>query len=143
MSFANVAGERGLPTVGGAGSVQARVSSIMAIGLMSVLGLGMLGWYYSHAIARQSHAQQSAQAASKSRAQGDAPLPSLGRIDLPRMAPPMLSGSGLQSAPGTTALEPPPEVEKESGSNRPVNAPMFGAAAITGAPTKTPGAARL
>jgi len=38
VSFGGVAGERGLPTVSGAGSVQSRVSSFMAIGLMSVLG---------------------------------------------------------------------------------------------------------
>jgi type IV secretion system protein VirB10 len=141
VSFGNVAGERGLPIVGGAGSVQARVSSIMAIGLMSILGLGMLAWYYSHAIARRSHAQQSAQAASKSRAQGDAPLPSLGRIRPPRV-PPLMPYSGLaQSAAGTTAVEPPPEVpmEKESGSPRSGNAPTYDASAVAGAPTKTPG----
>ena len=113
----------------------------MAIGLMSVLGLGMLAWYYSHAIARQSRAQQSAQAASKSRAQGDAPLPSLGRIDPPRIAAQAPLGSMAQSAAGTTAVEPPPEVpvEKETGFPRAGNAPTYGAPAAAGAPTKTPG----
>jgi len=85
VSFADVEGERGLPSVSGAGSLQSRASSIIAVGLMSALGLGMLAWYYSRAITRQTQIQQSAQAASKSRAQGDAPLPSLGRIDPPRM----------------------------------------------------------
>jgi hypothetical protein len=86
VSFSKVEGERDLPSVGGAGSLQSRVSSLMAVGLMSVLGLGMLAWYYSRAITRQSHAQQGAQAAAKSRVQGDAPLPSLGRIEAPRLA---------------------------------------------------------
>ncbi len=141
MSFGGVAGERGLPTVSGAGSVQSRVSSFMAIGLMSVLGLGMLAWYYSHAIARQSHAQQSAQAASKSRAQGDAPLPSLGRIDPPLMASQLPYGGLTQLPAGTPAVEPLREVavEKESVvAPMSGNAPTYGASAAAVAPTKTP-----
>jgi type IV secretion system protein VirB10 len=140
VSFGNVAGERGLPTVSGAGSVQARVSSIMAIGLMSVLGLGMLGWYYSHAIGRQSYARQSALAASKSRAQGDAPLPSLGRIYPPRMAPPMPYGSATQLAADAPAVEPSREVPMEKESSVPpmsANASTYGASAAAAAPTKT------
>jgi type IV secretion system protein VirB10 len=81
-----VRGERDATTVSRASSMQSRVSSILAIGLMSALGLGMLTWYYAKAITRQSRAQQSAQAASTNRAQGEMPLPSLGRIDPP--APP-------------------------------------------------------
>jgi type IV secretion system protein VirB10 len=140
VSFANVAGERGLPTVSGAGSVQARVSSFMAIGLMSVLGLGMLAWYYSHAIARQSHAQQSAQAASKSRAQGDAPLPSLGRIAPPRMASQMPYGTVTQLAAGAAAVEPSRDVlmEKESSGQPSANASTYGTSAVVVAPAKTP-----
>jgi type IV secretion system protein VirB10 len=106
VSFARVEGERGLPSVSGAASLQARASSIMAVGLMSVLGLGMLAWYYSRAITRQTHAQQSAQAASKSRAQGDAPLPSLGRIEPPPMVAPQVPfGSAPPSAAGGVASE--------------------------------------
>ena len=141
MSFSGVAGERGLPTVSGAASVQSRVSSFLAIGLMSVLGLGMLAWYYSHAIARQSHAQQSAQAASRSRAQGDVPLPSLGRIDPPRLASQLSYGSPAQLAAGTPAVEPLREVavEKESVvAPMPGTAPTYGASATPAAPTKTP-----
>jgi type IV secretion system protein VirB10 len=59
---------------------------------MSVLGLGMLTWYYANAMTRQSRARQSVQAASAKRAQGDMPLPSLGRID-----------------PPTATAEPPPQ----------------------------------
>jgi type IV secretion system protein VirB10 len=67
-------------------SVQSRVSNVLAIALMSVLGLGMLTWYYANAMTRQSRARQSVQAASAKRAQGDMPLPSLGRIDPPPAA---------------------------------------------------------
>src|ERR1700727_2774819 len=67
-------------------SIHSRVSNILAISLMSVLGLGMLTWYYANAMTRQSRARQSVQAASAKRAQGEMPLPSLGRIDPPASA---------------------------------------------------------
>jgi type IV secretion system protein VirB10 len=54
---------------------------------MSILGLGMLTWYYAGAITRQSHARQAVQAASTQRAQGEMPLPSLGRVDPPLPQP--------------------------------------------------------
>jgi type IV secretion system protein VirB10 len=79
----SVRGERDGATLRQPPSVQSRVSNVLAIGLMSVLGLGMLTWYYANAMTRQSHARQSAQALSARRAQGDMPLPSLGRIDPP------------------------------------------------------------
>jgi type IV secretion system protein VirB10 len=95
----SVRGERDATPVIRAPSVQSRISSILAIGLMSVLGLGMLTWYYANAITRQSRARQSAQTLSTNRAQGDAPLPSLGRIDPPPPPPPVFD----------TALLPPPD----------------------------------
>jgi type IV secretion system protein VirB10 len=64
-------------------SVQSRLSNVLAIGLMSVLGLGSLTWYYANAMMRPERAVRSVKAASVSRAQGDMPLPSLGRIDAP------------------------------------------------------------
>jgi type IV secretion system protein VirB10 len=72
-----VCGERGTPLVSTDRSLQSRVSSIMACGLMMILGAGMLAWYYSGAISRQSRAKQSAQSAVAHRAQGEMPLPAL------------------------------------------------------------------
>ena len=95
-----VRGERNATAVHRAPSVQSRISSVLAIGLMSVLGLGMLTWYYASAITRQSRARQSAQALSTNRAQGDAPLPSLGRID-----PPPPPQSAVDSTP-LASLDP-------------------------------------
>jgi type IV secretion system protein VirB10 len=83
----SVRGERDVTAVGRAPSIQSRISSFLAIGLMSVLGLGMLTWYYANAMTRQSRARQSARTLSTSRAQGDMPLPSLGRIDPPPPPP--------------------------------------------------------
>ncbi len=76
-----VRGER--KSVTGVLSAQSRVSNVLAFGLMSVLGLGSLTWYYANAMMRQGRAKESAQAASTQHAQGDMPLPSLGRIDPP------------------------------------------------------------
>lgn len=103
-----VAGERDTTAVNRAPSLQSRISSLLAVGLMSVLGLGLLTWYYANAMTRQSRARQIAQASSSNRAQGDMPLPSLGRIDPPvqppaieatPLPPPDLPPADLPSAP--------------------------------------------
>jgi type IV secretion system protein VirB10 len=118
----SVDGERG-EAVSQATSVQSRVSNLLAIGLMSVLGLGMLTWYYANAMMRPSRARQSTQSSAMKQVQGDMPLPSLGRIDPPPpamlepvpapatpLAPTPLRDIPLQasqSSPG--AYTPPPE----------------------------------
>jgi type IV secretion system protein VirB10 len=129
-----VRGERDVTPVNRAVSVQSRISSVLAIGLMSVLGLGMLTWYYANAITRQSRARQSAQALSTNRAQGEMPLPSLGRIDPPptiamndaaRLPPPDLPSAPiplnplplreipLEPSPPSTAYGAPPPKSAE------------------------------
>jgi type IV secretion system protein VirB10 len=106
---AAVSGERGNAALKQPVSVQSRVSNFLALGLMSVLGLGMLTWYYAHALSRQSRAQQDAQSLSSKRASGDAPLPSLGRIELPPQ--PAAAASPLPPAP-----VPLPEVPLQESS---------------------------
>jgi type IV secretion system protein VirB10 len=107
-----VRGERDVTSVNRGPSVQSRISSVLALGLMSVLGLGMLTWYYAGAITRQSRARQSAQTASTNRAQGEMPLPSLGRIDPPAPpsafdTPPLQSQDSMPSSapPAPTTLQ--------------------------------------
>jgi type IV secretion system protein VirB10 len=73
----SVRGERGPPFVSTTRSLQSRVSSIMACGLMIILGAGMLTWYYTNALSRQSLATRKAQTAASHRAQGEMPLPAL------------------------------------------------------------------
>jgi len=105
-------------------SAQSRVSNVLAIGLMSVLGLGSLAWYYANAMMRQGRAKESAQAASTKRAQGDLPLPRLGRID-----PPTASGAFEPTVPPPDSLQdrPPPaalplsEILVEQNSPVPAN----------------------
>jgi type IV secretion system protein VirB10 len=104
-----VEGERGIASVNRARSLQSRVSSVLALGLMSLLGFSLLTWYYAKTASRQSRAQESAQAASKAKAQGEMPLPSLGPI-----TPPTLSRAPARE-PDSDAevldqvLGPPPE----------------------------------
>jgi type IV secretion system protein VirB10 len=114
---AALSGERGNAAMKQPVSVQSRVSNVLALGLMSVLGLGMLTWYYAHALTRQSRAQQDAQSSSSKRASGDAPLPSLGKIAPPPQpaapappppAPVQLPEIPLQESPVSAANAAPP-----------------------------------
>jgi type IV secretion system protein VirB10 len=107
-----VNGERDTTAVNRAASIQSRVSSILAVGLMSFLGLGMLTWYYANAITRQSRARQGAQIQATNRAQGEMALPSLGRIDPP---PPELPSSPVLWNP-TNLPEIPLAVSTDSGT---------------------------
>jgi type IV secretion system protein VirB10 len=106
--YHTVKGERDATAVSRSAPIQSRVSSILAIGLMSLLGLGMLTWYYANAFTRQSRARQGAQMQSTSHAQGEMPLPSLGRIDPPS---PGLPSSPVWLSP-TTLPEIPLDVSQ-------------------------------
>ncbi|GAC1669650.1 MAG: hypothetical protein NVS9B2_14660 [Steroidobacteraceae bacterium] len=78
-----VSGERNTAAVNSTSSLQSRISSVLAIGLMSILGIGLLTWYYANALTRQGRALRTAQTTSMHGAQGEVPLPGLGRIDPP------------------------------------------------------------
>jgi type IV secretion system protein VirB10 len=99
-----VIGERAATAVDRSVSLQSRTSNILAIGLMSVVGLGMLTWYYANAMTRQTRARQDAQTLSRSRAQGEMPLPSLGRIDPP--VPPGVFERGQSSVSALPSSAP-------------------------------------
>jgi type IV secretion system protein VirB10 len=101
-----VLGERDTNAGFRAVSAQSRVSNVLAVGLMSVLGLGSLTWYYATVLTRQGRAQSDAHMVSAKRAQGDAPLPSLGRIDPPLPRAPLTPPT--TSAPPEPARDPPP-----------------------------------
>jgi type IV secretion system protein VirB10 len=78
-----VRGERGSPTVNSARSLQSRISSVLAAGLMIALGLGALSWYYASALGRQKQARQAAATAAANNAQGEMALPPLGGVEPP------------------------------------------------------------
>ena len=84
-----IAGDRGIPSINRARSIQSRVSSVLAITLISTVGAGLLTWYYAKALTRPAQAHQAARVAAKNRAQGEMALPPLGPIESPfaRKAP--------------------------------------------------------
>lgn len=101
-----VAGERRIGSINRVRSLQARVSNVLAIGLLSVLAVGFLAWYYVHTYHARSDARQSAQSTSKGKAQGDMPLPPLGAIDQPNLGG-NPDGSMFGDAMGDAPDEPP------------------------------------
>jgi len=121
-----VRGERSTAIVHAARSAHARLSSLLAAGLMITLGLTTLGWYYAHALTRVTRARQQAQSATASRAQGEMPLPSLGRIELPSAVV-----TATAAAPADSPLQPalaaegaePMAVPRESAALMPGLAP--------------------
>ena len=94
-----VEGERGIPSVNRIRSMQSRVTTLLAIGCMSVIGMGLLGWYYTQAFTRQQRARQSAQSTSKEQARAELTLPPLGHFDAPRV----VASAPAVSSPDTAA----------------------------------------
>lgn len=126
-----VTGERDVNSISRVLSAQSRVSNFLAIGLMSVLGLGALTWYYANTLVHRGRSKELAQAAATKRAQGDMPLPSLGRI-----VPPMTSG--LFDAPAK-AVDPPPDPVPLPPQTL-MEVPLVQSAGVPGAtPQNTPG----
>ena len=110
----SIAGDRGIPDVHRASSLQSRLSSAFAIALMLALGLGLLTWYYARALTRPAQAHQAAQAAVKNRAQGEMTLPALGPIASP-LAP--KAEAGPPTAPSES-----PTIERVLGPAPPLPA---------------------
>jgi type IV secretion system protein VirB10 len=107
-----VHGERGRALVNAARSVQARLSSALAAGLMITLGVAALTWYYAHAVSRHREARAAAQSKASARAQSEMPLPALGPIVAPvaasaPTAPPPAAAEAVQPLEETPAALPP------------------------------------
>lgn len=78
-----IVGERGTPSVVRAPSLQSRVSSALAMGLMSVIGLGLLTWYYARTWSAPSQAREKVVSAARTQAQGEVSLPPIGPVEMP------------------------------------------------------------
>jgi type IV secretion system protein VirB10 len=115
VSEGNVRGERGAPSVSTTRSLQSRVSSILACGAMLILGAGMLTWYYTGAISRQSRVSRNAQSAASRRAQGEMPLPAL---------------DGLTTLKISTSGDQRPPVDAHDPDEEPATAPTPVASAV-------------
>jgi type IV secretion system protein VirB10 len=109
-----VKGERGIPSVNRARSLQSRLSNMLAITLMLALGVGLLTWYYARVLTHPAKAAASAQRLIREKAQGSMALPALGPISQPliRVAPPAATAAPANETTKMTALQailgPPP-----------------------------------
>jgi type IV secretion system protein VirB10 len=120
VSEGTVRGERGTPSVSTTRSLQSRVSSIMACGLMMILGAGMLTWYYTSAISSQSRAKRNAQSAASRRAQGEMSLPSLAGFDSLKT-----STAEVPHPPSDARAAAPPAPELTAPLNQPTELPLM------------------
>lgn len=139
-----IAGDRGIPSINRARSIQSRVSSVLSIALVSALGLGLLTWYYAKTLTRPAEVQHAAQAAVKSRAQGEMVLPPLGPIAQPLVRREAPAVSVTTPMPETSAMErllgPAPAMpEPATTTSGPPGAAAPIAGAPQGPPTKSPG----
>jgi type IV secretion system protein VirB10 len=137
-----IAGDRGIPSINRARSIQSRVSSVLAITLMSTLGAGLLTWYYAKTLMRPAQAHQAAQAAAKNRAQGEMTLPPLPPVESPfarrvaaaNFAPtPPADPSALERVLGPAPAFPT-ATTMQGGMPMPVGSPT-----LDGTQTKSPG----
>jgi type IV secretion system protein VirB10 len=103
----SVPGERGTPVVNSIRSMQSRVSSVLAAGLMIALGLGALSWYYTNALSRQKRMRQAAMTAATNNAQGEMTLPPLGAVEA---AQSMAPGVPAEVATRRPSVSGPPAV---------------------------------
>jgi type IV secretion system protein VirB10 len=138
-SDAAIPGDRGIPSINRARSIQSKVSNILAMTLMSALGLGLLTWYYAKTLTRPAQAQHAAQAAVKSKAQAEMTLPPLPPITSPfarkEPSPPAPSGTSDPTAMEQILGPAPPlpvAVAMPAGVPGPAGEPQS-------APPKSPG----
>lgn len=102
----HVKGERGLPPAKAFQSLQSRVSSVLTVGLMTVLAAGLLIYYYTSALSRGSKAREAAQVQQQRRAQGESTLPPLATDRRPRVLPAVMAQE-LTTADPARATEAP------------------------------------
>ncbi|HWG76693.1 MAG TPA: type IV secretion system protein VirB10 [Steroidobacteraceae bacterium] len=75
-----IVGERSTPLVARVLSRQAQLSNRLAIGLMLLLGVATLAWYYARQFSRQAHLKESRELAASAAAGTEMALPPLGDI---------------------------------------------------------------
>ncbi len=104
-----VVGERGIPSINRSLSLQARISHVLAIGLMVTLGIGLLTWYYTQALSRPARVERESELAGQRKAQGDMVLRPLGRVEAPLPRAPV----GEQATFAQSLLGPAPLLPAE------------------------------
>jgi type IV secretion system protein VirB10 len=85
-----IAGERAIPSVNRARSVQSRVSHAMAVGTVVLITLAAVYWYWSSTFAAQRHAEDAERRAREARAAGEMRPPRLALRTEPTSPPPQV-----------------------------------------------------
>jgi type IV secretion system protein VirB10 len=149
----SVQGERGAAAVNAMRSIQSRISSFLAAGLMIALGVGGLSWYYAHALTRQSRVREAAASVAANKAQGDAALPPLGGIEAPHALPsvmlpaqgavPEIAARSQFAAVASPVLplapEPYPAPQRQVHGDRRLSGAAFAHETVLSAQTVSPG----
>lgn len=132
-----IAGERAIPSVNRARSVQSRLSHAMAVGTVVLITLAAVYWYWSSTFAAQRHAEEVERRAREARATGETRPPRLAlRTETAAPAPavaapsappaPMPATPVLAPAPPMAPVQmpagPPPKSPEELESERLLNA---------------------
>jgi type IV secretion system protein VirB10 len=103
-----VRGERTTPLGTGARSVQSRMSSLLAAGLMTSVGAGMLAWYYADALSHPAPVHGRIRPPAPEAPGEGMTLPSFGRRTLQPSGRPVPLASGLRAVPAAAVLQPQP-----------------------------------
>lgn len=114
-----VEGERGIPSVNRARSLQSRVSTTLAVAFASVMGLGLLTWYYTQALSRGERIHRAAASATEKRAQNESAVPPLAITSRP------LFVSSEAAEVDRSAPVEPPVVERWLGPPPPLREPTM------------------
>lgn len=113
----SVRGERGVFTLGVTRSLQSRMSSLMAAGLMIAVGAGMLAWYYGEALSRPVPPSIGHAPPPASPGEGLA-LPPFGSVERQGPPPPVRAGVRLpvMTLPMSSSATSKPLTEVPAGS---------------------------
>jgi type IV secretion system protein VirB10 len=101
---AGVRGERAKFIGSGARSLQSRMSTLLAGGLMTTVGAAMLAWYYAEALSRSPRASTPAPASLPEAAGEGMALPAFASIAPPRMRTLAATAESVPSVSTITAL---------------------------------------
>jgi type IV secretion system protein VirB10 len=122
-----VRGDRGRSWVSQVPSIYSRLSSILTLALMLVIGTGLLAWYYTHAALRPSRVRGTARAALERSAQEEMTLPPLERVAAPpRTYVPDVDATPLHVESAAVPGSPYSDSTAAAGTPEPVPHPVSG-----------------
>ncbi|CAG7857041.1 Protein virB10 [biofilm metagenome] len=113
----DIGGERNITSVTRSQTVQAKINSILGVGLLLLFGFGFLYWYYANAFGKQERLDEAKRKQLEQQTKDEGALPKLGNIPFPSLAQP--------SAPVPTDtveigdIYTPPQPNQQPQANQP------------------------